>query len=395
MRFLSRHLLLFTVVLAAPSLVQAQSTTSEKPSSAVEATTSSLNDSPTPKTSRDYPKHDLRSATSASLTAAGKKLKGPAALSLQVLLDRANFSSGEIDGAMGKKTTIALAGFQAARKLPETGTMNSETRAALLADNPQVLTDYTVTTEDVSGPFEPTPEKMEDKAKLTALGYQTPLEGLAEKFHSSPALLKKLNPGKSFDRAGEVLLVPNVVAMSPPDIKPESKADTKGNSKPDAKSPTKPANKPDNGPVTPASTPPATKASRIVVTKADSTVRALAADGTILAQFPASMGSEHDPLPIGTWKIKGVAKNPSFHYNPNLFWDADSKDSKVKVPPGPNNPVGVAWIDLSKEHYGIHGTPEPSKISDTQSHGCIRLTNWDVQRLAQLVSPGMVAELKE
>lgn len=391
MNGLMPYLFLIAATVVTPLEVQAQSNTSVKPSSAVEATTSSVADSPTPKNSRDFPKSDLRSATSASLTADGKKLKGPAALSLQILLDRANFSSGEIDGAIGKKTTIALAGFQAAHKLPATGTMNSETRNALIVDNPQVLTDYTITTEDVSGPFEPTPEKMEDKAKMTALVYQTPLEGLAEKFHSSPALLKKLNPGKSFDRAGEVLLVPNVLPMALPDTKPDSKP----NSKADAKSPAKQINKPDSSPTPAASAPPAIKASRIVVTKSDSTVRALAADGTILAQFPASMGSEHDPLPIGTWKIKGVAKNPTFHYNPNLFWDADSKDSKVIVPPGPNNPVGVAWIDLSKEHYGIHGTPEPSKISDTQSHGCIRLTNWDVQRLAQLVSPGMVAELKE
>src|SRR5512138_976931 len=104
-----------------------------------------------------------------------------------------------------------------------------------------------------------------------------------------------------------------------------------------------------------------------------------------MARYPASVGSAHDPLPIGRWTIKGVARNPSFHYNPQLFWDARPGQGKVVVPPGPNNPVGVVWIDLSKEHYGIHGTPEPSRISRSESHGCIRLTNWDAIALAEEV----------
>jgi lipoprotein-anchoring transpeptidase ErfK/SrfK len=119
------------------------------------------------------------------------------------------------------------------------------------------------------------------------------------------------------------------------------------------------------------------------------------ASGKTYAQFPATMGSEHDPLPLGEWKIKGVAKNPTFHYNPALFWDANPTHAKATIPAGPNNPVGVVWVDLSKEHYGIHGTPEPSKIGKTQSHGCIRLTNWDAMALSQAVSPGMLAVLQE
>ena len=110
--------------------------------------------------------------------------------------------------------------------------------------------------------------------------------------------------------------------------------------------------------------------------------------------YPASTGSRHDPLPIGDWKIKGVAKHPVFHYNPRLFWDADAGDSKAILPAGPNNPVGVVWVDLSKPHYGIHGTPEPSKVGKTTSHGCIRLTNWSAQEVAQAVKPGMTATLK-
>src|SRR6185369_5804467 len=124
-------------------------------------------------------------------------------------------------------------------------------------------------------------------------------------------------------------------------------------------------------------------------------VTALDARGRILASFPATIGSAHDPLPLGAWKILGVARNPVFHYNPNLFWDANPKDERATIPAGPNSPVGVAWIALSKDHYGIHGAPEPSRIGYTQSHGCIRLTNWDVSKLAEMVKPGTPAILKE
>jgi len=120
-------------------------------------------------------------------------------------------------------------------------------------------------------------------------------------------------------------------------------------------------------------------------------LRAYDADNRLIAQFPATMGSQHDPLPIGTWEIKGLSRNPDFHYNPNLFWDAASTDQKAVLKPGPNGPVGVVWIDLSKPHYGIHGTPEPQLIGRTESHGCIRLTNWDAARLAQMVKSGVKA----
>ncbi|HEY0916375.1 MAG TPA: L,D-transpeptidase, partial [Solimonas sp.] len=111
-------------------------------------------------------------------------------------------------------------------------------------------------------------------------------------------------------------------------------------------------------------------------------------------RFPATIGSRHDPLPLGKWKINGVSRDPPFHYNPKLFWDAEEGHSKAKIPPGPNNPVGVVWIDLSKPHYGIHGTPEPRTIGKTQSHGCIRLSNWDAAALADAVKPGTPALLQ-
>jgi lipoprotein-anchoring transpeptidase ErfK/SrfK len=130
------------------------------------------------------------------------------------------------------------------------------------------------------------------------------------------------------------------------------------------------------------------KAARVVVDGSGPWVAALDAQGRALAVYPATAGSQHDPLPLGDWKINGVSRRPPFNYNPDLFWDAEEGHGKARIPPGPNNPVGVVWIDLSKPHYGIHGTPEPSTIGKTQSHGCIRLTNWDADELAGMVAAG-------
>jgi lipoprotein-anchoring transpeptidase ErfK/SrfK len=271
----------------------------------------------------------------------------------QVLLDRANFSAGQIDGAAGGNMRQALLGFQRTHGLPETGKADAATLAAL-DDGQPVLAPYTVTEADVAGPFAPVPEEMADKAKMQALGYSSASEALGERFHASPGLLRKLNPGKEIEQAGAEIMVPNVGAG--------------------------------------AALP---KAASIVVDRSDSTLTLLDAGGRVIAQMPASTGSEHDPLPIGQWKVNGVARNPPFHYNPQLFWDARPGDSKATIPPGPNNPVGVVWIDLSKDHYGIHGTPEPGKIGKTQSHGCIRLTNWDAARVADAVGPGTPVVLQE
>jgi len=278
---------------------------------------------------------------------------GSAILRAQVLLARAHFSCGEIDARYGANLKIAIEDYQSSHGLPAGGIVEEQTWKLLNTDSNPALVRAPIAPEDVAGPFSPVPEEMMEKAKLPALNYSSPLEAIAEKYHASPALLQKLNPGAAFDRAGEEIVAPNVLS-SPPE-----------------------------------------KAASIVVSKSRRAVLTLDSAGRILSRYPATIGSEHDPLPIGKWKILGVAKNPPFHYNPNLFWDAKGSDQKTTIQPGPNNPVGVAWIDLSKEHYGIHGTPEPSQIGKTQSHGCIRLTNWDVTELSRMVGPGTPASLEE
>jgi lipoprotein-anchoring transpeptidase ErfK/SrfK len=209
-----------------------------------------------------------------------------------------------------------------------------------------------------------------EQAKLTALGYRRPLEAIAEKFHSSPLLLQELNPGAAFERASEQILVPNVEVFELP--RPAS-ARGRGRGRSSASVGTAGS--------------AATNAT-IVVTKATSSLTVHDAAGSVLFHAPVTSGSEHDPLPIGNWKVTAVQRMPVFSYNPDLFWDANLAHSKARIPPGPNNPVGIVWIDLSKEHYGIHGSPEPSRIGHTQSHGCVRLTNWDIARVAQWVRPG-------
>ncbi len=283
-------------------------------------------------------------------------------LGFQVLLDRQGFSSGQIDGKPGPNFSHALTALQNARGLTASGKPDCPTWKALTSDDAgQAITTYTPTSGDLDGPFETKiPPRLDQQAALPALGYQSALEELAERFHSSPALLQQLNPGLSL-KAGTSIRVPAVTPFNPV---------------------LKPAVDPAAADVT------------ITVSRSDSSLRATRADGTILFYAPVTTGSVHDPLPTGDYKVLGLRWRPSFHYNPDLFWDAQDADEKATIKPGPNNPVGIVWIALNLEHYGLHGTPEPGRIGHAESHGCVRLTNWDAARVAALVKPGTAVQFR-
>ena len=313
------------------------------------------------------------------------------ALQTQVMLDRAGYSPGEIDGTMGTGTKRALDAY----------TKNGGKTDALPVD---AVTPYKITDEDAAGPFVPVPEDMMDKAKLTVLGYTSLPEALGERFHASPALLKRMNPTAKFV-AGEEIHVPNVAGAAQPAS--PSPAAPPGAAPPAAAAGAAVPSTPPTSPVAgaPTAVPTATSgkavppsgrqsdtpnagAVTVTVRKSTSDLVVQDATGRILMYAPVTTGSEHDPLPIGDWKVTGVQKDPKFHYNPDLFWDAEPTQEKATIPPGPNNPVGVVWVDISRPHYGLHGTPEPSTVGKTTSHGCVRLTNWDAMRLASFVKPG-------
>jgi lipoprotein-anchoring transpeptidase ErfK/SrfK len=296
-------------------------------------------------------------------TPAPPRGQGADALALQVALDRAGFSPGAIDGQMGGNTRRAADAYR-----KQHGTDVEPSAEPLIA--------YTITEADVSGPFaERIPTDMMQKAELPSLTYQSPLESLAERYHASPALIRRLNPQASF-AAGEAIQVPNVDAfvVPAPRLEPaKGRQETGTSGRPSTAAEAKPLDKPNVV---------------VTVTKSTSALTVQGPDKGVIFYAPVTTGSEHDPLPVGEWKVTGIQFSPSFQYNPDLFWDADPAHAKATLKPGPNNPVGVVWIDLSKEHYGIHGTPEPEAIGKTESHGCVRLTNWDALRLAGLVEPG-------
>ncbi len=278
--------------------------------------------------------------------AVGPASKAEDVLQVQVLLDRAGISPGEIDATYGENTRRAVRVFQKTHNLAVTGLVDAMTWSVMQEDTEPPMVKYTITKNDLAGPFHGIPDDMQEQAKLKRLGYFSPLEELGERFHIQPELLEELNPGAKFDQAETVIRVPNI------------------------------------------QTKPPAKASSVVVDGIQSSVEAYDASGKLIAYYPASTGSEHDPLPVGTWKVTAVRRMPVFRFNPDLFWNDDPSKSKADIPPGPNNPVGVVWIGLSKENYGIHGTPDPTKVGKSESHGCIRLTNWDAEELSRMVEKG-------
>ncbi len=303
-------------------------------------------------------------------------------LQAQVLLDQAGFSPGPIDGRAGSSQSKAIRGFQQANGLTVTGKLDDQTRQALNPDRRPATLEVKLAPEDVGGPFTfPMPKKPEDQEKLDFLGYRNMLEKLAERYHTTPETIVALNGADKRIGVGQTLTLPNVAPSS---------RDYSGAI--DKQEPLLAAlNVDGNQP----------KGDYVVVDKSEGTLKVYQGDlpkgsskpsGKLVAQFPVTTGSGHDPLPLGNWKVPTFSFLPPFNYQPDLFWDVSDDKAEHKLPPGPNGLVGVAWLDLTKEHYGIHGTPEPQLIGKTQSHGCLRMTNWDVMRLSRMMKPGFQAK---
>jgi lipoprotein-anchoring transpeptidase ErfK/SrfK len=292
----------------------------------------------------------------------------------QVLLDVAGFPAGVIDGKKGMSFAQALRGFQEARGLDTTGKLDAPTRQALLSQNRVSTIMVKLSADQVAGPFiNPIPKDTAEKAKLPGLYYRNMLEKVAEEFHTTPDTVVALNGRDARIGEGQTLRLPNVAPAS---------RDYGNSAKGDVVSLMGLLNVAAGD----------IKGKSVVVDKSEGVLKVIGDNDQIVAQFPVTMGSTHDPLPLGNWKVTTYAFLPPFHYQPDLFWDAKDKTADDKMlKPGPNGPVGVAWLDLNKEHYGIHGTPEPSTIGRAESHGCIRMTNWDVLRLSQMLKPGFKA----
>ncbi len=268
----------------------------------------------------------------------------------QILLDRARFSPGEIDGKAGENFKKALQAFEADRGLQPTGQLSEEVWQKLTATTSDpVLEKYTLSADDVRGPFvKSIPKKMEEMKDLPSLGYTSPQEKIAEKFHMSEELLRALNPEGRFDAAGLTVVVASKVAGK-----------LSG------------------------------KATRLEVDKTSQTVKVFDRSEQLLAVLPATVGSTEKPAPSGRLKVRAISKNPTYRYNPDYAFKGVRSTRPFTIRPGPNNPVGAVWIGLSPgEGFGIHGTSDPSKVSKSESHGCVRLTNWDALRLADALTKG-------
>lgn len=268
-------------------------------------------------------------------------------LAVQVMLDRSRHSPGVIDGYIGDNVIRAIRAYRKTADLSEGEAIDAELLRALLDEQGgDVFRTYTITERDLRYPFKQVPEDLADQAELERVGYETPLEMLAERFHMDQDFLAALNPDVDFGKAGtRIAIVSHGDEQLAGDIV------------------------------------------RIEVRKASNSVVALARDGTVLASYPATIGSTDFPSPSGTMQVVGVAPRPNYTFDSSKQdW---GPDHSFVIPPGPNNPVGGTWIDLGKEGYGIHGSPDPQLIGKIASHGCVRLTNWDAAELARAVEKGV------
>lgn len=270
-------------------------------------------------------------------------------IKVEVLLDRAHFSPGVIDGTPGENLHNALAAYAQAHGLATEGTLTPQIFATLTgADKAPVTQDYTITADDEKGPFiGSVPENFVAMAKLKHLGYRSPEQELAERFHMSEGLLRALNPAADFHKPGTTILV-----------------------------------------VRPGTDALGADVARVEVDKSANQVRVYDNAGTLVAIFPATVGSTERPAPSGRWALKSVTFNPNYVYDPKVLTFGPKRKGKLKIAPGPNNPVGLVWIELTKPTYGIHGAPDPELVGKTASHGCVRLTNWDALALGRAVKPG-------